>query len=325
MMSGVYPSLLALALMIPGAAAVPQDAPPAPPAPPADEASVAMTEVAERMTVPVRIADAGPYRFVIDTGSERTVISRQLAHRLGLPAGRDVTVVAMSGSTREATVMIPSLRLSSVPSIGVIQAPALDAGHLGGMGLLGIDTLQAHRITIDFDTGTMAVAPSVKRRQTEPNRGDEVVVRAKSLFGQLIVTDADVDGRAVRVVLDTGSPISVGNVALQKLMRRYTSRFEPLTMTSATGGIVQTQYAHAGRLRVGGIAFQDMPIAFADVPPFHRFGLEKRPAMLLGMNALKMFRRVQIDFPNREVRFLLPRNVDRSRACQTSINGACMG
>ena len=29
--------------------------------------------------------------------------------------------------------------------------------------------------------------------------------------------------------------------------------------------------------------------------------------MFLGMDALKFFRRVQIDFPNREVRFQMPR------------------
>jgi hypothetical protein len=50
-----------------------------------------------------------------------------------------------------------------------------------------------------------------------------------------------------------------------------------------------------------------MPIAFADVAPFERFGLVKRPALLLGMDALRSFRRVDIDFPNRQVRFLMPK------------------
>ena len=32
-----------------------------------------------RMTVPVQIGTHGPFRFLIDTGSERTVLSRQIA------------------------------------------------------------------------------------------------------------------------------------------------------------------------------------------------------------------------------------------------------
>ncbi|WP_294289147.1 aspartyl protease family protein, partial [uncultured Sphingomonas sp.] len=50
---------------------------------PADTPPVALTVIDDRMTVPVQIAGAGPFRFVIDTGSERTVISRQLAGTLG--------------------------------------------------------------------------------------------------------------------------------------------------------------------------------------------------------------------------------------------------
>jgi hypothetical protein len=50
-----------------------------------------------------------------------------------------------------------------------------------------------------------------------------------------------------------------------------------------------------------------MPVAFAEVPPFKKFGLDKKPALLLGMDAMRSFRRVEIDFPNRQVRFLMPR------------------
>ena len=288
---------------------------------PTDPAQVALTEVAERMTVPVRIAGAGPYRFVIDTGAERTVISRQLATTLGLAAGRDVNVVAMSGLSRVGTVIIPSLTLSSLPDTGRIQAPALDAEHLGGLGLLGIDTLQAHKVTIDFDGQQMAVTPSLKRKRSEPARADEVVVRAKNVFGQLIVTDAEIYGQSVRVVLDTGSPVSIGNSALMKLVRRRASKFEPLEVTSATGGRLDTQFTRAENVRIGGVEFIGMPIAFADAAPFERFGLEKKPAMLLGMNALKYFRQVQIDFPNREVRFQLPR--PHATRCLITVGRSC--
>ena len=47
-------------------------------------------------------------------------------------------------------------------------------------------------------------------------------------------------------------------------------------------------------------------IAFADAPPFRKLGLDKRPALFLGMTQLKLFRRIAIDFAMREVLFDLP-------------------
>ena len=35
----------------------------------------------DRMTVPVRLSGNGPYRFLVDTGADKTAISRQLARR----------------------------------------------------------------------------------------------------------------------------------------------------------------------------------------------------------------------------------------------------
>ena len=40
----------------------------------------------------------------------------------------------------------------------------------------------------------------------------------------------------------------------------------------------------------------NLPVAFADVQPFRKFGVENKPALLLGMDGLKLFDRVSIDF-----------------------------
>ena len=60
-------------------------------------------------------------------------------------------------------------------------------------------------------------------------------------------------------------------------------------------------------LQLGGVIVHDIPIAFADAPPFALFGLADRPALLLGTDLLRSFRRVSLDFRNRRVRFTLRR------------------
>ncbi len=67
------------------------------------------------------------------------------------------------------------------------------------------------------------------------------------------------------------------------------------------------QVAHIGELRLGKVILRNVPMAFADVPPFQVFGLSHQPALLLGTDLLETFRRVSLDFRARKVRFQLRR------------------
>jgi hypothetical protein len=51
---------------------------------------------------------------------------------------------------------------------------------------------------------------------------------------------------------------------------------------------------------------RNVSIAFIDAPPFRALGLDKKPAILLGMRELRVFPRIAIDFPTRRVLFQLP-------------------
>lgn len=263
------------------------------------------TDKSDRMTVSVGIAGTGPYPFVVDTGAERTVISRELAARLGLAKGRTAVMHSMTEVSSVETVIIPSLQLSS-RSVTGIHAPALARVHLGAAGMLGVDSLKSQRVVLDFKAETMTVSPATRR---EPKwEGDVIVVTARRRFGQLILADASIDGEKVYVIVDTGAEISVGNKALwRKLSRRQlTAKPQPIEMRSVTGGTVIADYTQIDRVQIGGIEMRNLPVAFAEVQPFRKFGLTRRPALLLGMDALRLFDRVSIDFANKKVRFLLP-------------------
>ena len=280
---------------------------PPPPGAPAPDL-LAFTTDQDRMTLPVTISGSGPHDFIVDTGAQRTVISRELAILLKLNPGRDVRMTAMTGASNVATVVIP---LITVGSLGGdrIEAPALEARNLGADGLLGLDTLQNRALTIDFDRRQMTVTGASKRSRVMRAGSDEIVVTARSVLGQLVVTDAYLGSTKVRVILDTGSAVTVGNLALKARAGRMTMK--PISMMSVTGAMLEADYTQIPAIRVGGVTFSGLPVAFADAAPFERFGLRKRPALLLGMDALRMFRRVDIDFPNREVRFALPKSTRR--------------
>lgn len=299
-------AMLALALMLiapiaPLSGQEPADAPPTP-----GEVLSIGSDVPGRLTVPVMIGDSGPYPFTIDTGAERSVISRELARLLGLMRGRNVQVTAMTGASSVGTAIIPSLKVSTLGGER-IEAPIFNGGDLGAPGLLGLDALKGHAVSIDFATNQMRVVPASKRRERRFDDTDTIVIRARSLFGQLVVTDASFRGQRVRVVLDTGSAVSVGNLALRRRVSASGRGMTPLGLTSVTGDRLATDYTQIGEVRIGGVTFRNLPVAFADAAPFARFGLSNRPALLLGIDALRLFRRVDIDFANREVRLSLPK------------------
>jgi predicted aspartyl protease len=301
--------LLAVPAQVPLAPSQPTTPPgriaaPAPPAVPPETIGIA-PDPSTRMTVPVRIDGRGPYGFIVDTGAERTVISRELAQTLALDAGEPATLSSMSEVSQIATVVIPNLGIGR-RTVSDIHAPALSRSDLGGDGLLGIDSLQSQRVEMDFRRHQMTVTPASRAESNWPQ--GTIVVTARKRHGHLMLVDASFDGERVYVIVDTGSQVTVGNSALRDRLARHhrLGAMTPIHLLSVTGGLVPAQYTIAREIMVGNAGVRNLPVAFADVDPFHQLDLTDRPALLLGMDALRLFDRVSFDFANRRVRFLLP-------------------
>lgn len=116
-------------------------------------------DAASRLTVSVTIDGKGPFNFVIDTGSDRTVISRELASRLGLPKGPDVMLHGSAGVDQVETAVISRLSIGN-RAVEAVDAPVLAAANLGADGMLGIDSLRDEHIVMDFKNNTLSATPS---------------------------------------------------------------------------------------------------------------------------------------------------------------------
>jgi predicted aspartyl protease len=271
--------------------------------------SIAAQVVETRMAVDVRVNGQGPFRFIVDSGADRTVIGSGLARRLGLPPGKPVRLNGMAGPSRVETVQLDNLTIgaSAIPDI---LAPALPEQNIGAQGLIGIDALAEQRLMLDFEKKTITVQDA---RVATPSQDDEIVVTARRRNGQLILTQVTVADRTIYALIDSGAQISIGNSALlarlARVRRLSTSR--PVTLISVTGQTIEAIAYQMPEIMIGGITLQNVEVAFVDAPPFALFGLDKQPALLLGTDLLGTFRRVSLDFRNRKVRFALPRTLQR--------------
>jgi predicted aspartyl protease len=269
----------------------------------------------DRLTVGVTIAGEGPFRFLVDTGADRTAVSTQLAERLGLPAGRSVQMHSVTGMSRVRTASVKGMNVAN-RQLPAVNAPLLDANHVRADGILGTDVLRSALVRFDFRTGLLSIssAQSQTRRDPEP---DTIVVEGRRRAGRLIVTEAEADGQRLTVVLDTGSEVTIGNQALRRALarRKVLMADKPIALASVTGATLPATYMFLDRLEIGGLGLANLGIAFADAHTFKVMGLENRPALLLGMNALLAFDSVTIDLADRKLRFVMPKEgARRSRS-----------
>ena len=260
--------------------------------------------VSTRMTVGVLVNRQGPYRFFVDSGADSSVVSLRIARALQLPVGTPAILHSMTATSRVERVLVDELSFGP-STIRNLEIPALDEQHLGAAGVIGIDALVEQRLMMDFERRVIKVEDA--RRPAQWVDG-EIVVTARRRRGQLILTRVKAAGVPIEAVIDTGSEITIGNLALRdKLLRRHRDKFMTVKAIGVTGVAVDLQLARIDYIRLGSITLGNVPIAFADVPPFEVFGLSGQPALLLGTDLLEAFRRVSLDFRARKVRFQLRR------------------
>ncbi|HYC95345.1 MAG TPA: retroviral-like aspartic protease family protein [Sphingomicrobium sp.] len=291
----------------------PRPMPPLPPAVLDDTLAIGGEDINSRlvntrMTVEVKVNGRGPYRFLVDSGADTSVVGLRIARDLQLPLGTPVTLHGMTASAIVDRVQVDHLQLGS-STIHELELPALREQDLGGEGMIGIDALVEQRLMMDFEK---RVIKAEDARQPAQLLDGEIVVRARRQRGQLILTQVRAAGLPLEAVVDTGSEITIGNLKLRdKLIKGNRDKFVTVAATGVTGVTIDLQVARIGELKLGSVTLKNVPIAFADVPPFTVFGLEDEPALLLGTDLLETFRRVSLDFRSRKVRFQL-------RKCGTS-------
>ncbi|ESQ85871.1 hypothetical protein AEAC466_01450 [Asticcacaulis sp. AC466] len=262
-------------------------------------------DLANHLTIDVQINGQGPYHFVVDTGAERSVIADNVAMRLALPAGRPVTIDGISKRIEVPSSHIDSLSFGPFNRTG-LDLPVLPRTSLFADGYLGLDVINGTRVTFDFQHRLMRIEQP-KSKPNTPGRGVESThIHTKGSDGRLRIIDCLVDNMSATAFIDTGAEVSVGNVALMtalKARNRQLGSRGTMTLTGVTGGEFTGDILPVKRIRLQDLTFTDGTLVIADVPDFSVWKLRQRPALLIGMDYLRQFSAVTIDYRSKEIRF----------------------
>jgi hypothetical protein len=113
-------------------------------------------------------------------------------------------------------------------------------------------------------------------------------------------------------MIDSGSQVSLCNDRLVSLQNRVeraggpAAIRAPVRLFSILGEPVLGDLIDLPRLRIGGLKLGNVPVVNAQAHAFEIWGLADTPAVLLGVDLLRQFRAVSLDFGRSQVRFDLP-------------------
>lgn len=257
----------------------------------------------DRMTVPVRLSGKGPFHFLVDTGANRTVVSTKIAAAMRFSDGPVSTLHSVSGTSLVRTAHVPRFELSR-DRVRSVEVALLEAAHMEADGIVGVDSLRSEKVIFDFRKRVISIVPAKQRIRDDPGT---IVVRGKLKQGHLIVTGASANRVPLMAVLDTGSEVTMGNAALRSRLeaRHRLGPAERVAMKSVTGQILIGEAFYLKTVTIGDVDLHDLVILFNSAPVFKQLGLEDRPALLLGMNALRAFDKVTIDFVRKQLRMTI--------------------
>lgn len=256
-----------------------------------------------RVMTNVMVNGKGPFRFVIDTGASRSTLAPHLAKALGLEkaAGRNVMLNGVTGVAEVPTVVVDSLEIGAL-RFEDQHLPVIFTSIMGNAdGILGVAGFHDQRIDVDFKRDRVSVLESNGRRP----HYSMVTARAHRNDNGLVIVDVRV-GRGIKAkaVIDTGAERTLGNLALQNAINRNRrGKRDPIAaiVHGATPDIADGDMQQIKEATIGDLTISNLEVIFADFHVFQLWGLDKEPALLVGMDMLGVLERLVIDYRRNEV------------------------
>jgi predicted aspartyl protease len=253
-----------------------------------------------RIMAPVMVNGTGPHRFVVDTGASHSTIAPRLAKLLQLDLGAGPTVIlnGVTGSAEVPTVLVDRIDAGAMSLTDQVTPVLWSSIMADADGILGVAGLTRQRIEVDFRSNHIAISNARARRI----EGSPLRIGARRLAGGMLVVNGRVGLRRTKIVVDTGAERTLGNRALlQALQRRRPEAPSTATVHGATSQTTLGERWRAPSIELGRLVVADVDVTFGDFHVFKVWGIDERPALLLGMDVIGVLDALVIDYRALEI------------------------
>ncbi|MES1201582.1 MAG: retropepsin-like aspartic protease [Pseudomonadota bacterium] len=257
---------------------------------------------AGRAIAAVYVNDQGPFRFVVDTGANRSVLSARLADQLGLISFGAGEVHSVTDMQMAPLAHVRSLRFGPV-DLANTALPVIDGPMLAGeQGMLGFDGMSGRRLEMDFVHHCVEILDAA----TAPPLSNWVMVQGQLRFSSMMVARGEIEGVRVNVLIDTGSDVSLCNHAFRTALERVRAivvEYHGGRAYTAGRPLFFDDSIWAPRIHVGHTMISNVTAYEGDYHIFRLWNLQDKPTVLVGMDVIGPSGAMAIDYTNSQIYF----------------------
>ena len=253
-----------------------------------------------RVTTQVYLNGQGPFRFLVDTGANRSVLTAATAARVGARPIGEREVHGVSGTKIAPMVQLDNIRCGAFEQRNA-EVPILSDDLLfPADGALGMNRFAGLRLEFDNDSSTMIVKRSGHRWS------GSISMPATIRFGQLVSARARVGSLSVPVIFDTGAEYGLANLAFKNAVEKRTHKTlaTPVRLSNAAGPIFVDDTVEIPLLRFENCEARNVTAYIGDFHIFKLWNMIEQPALIVGMRVLRTVSRFAIDYGRKEMQFV---------------------
>jgi len=250
-----------------------------------------------RLATDVYINGQGPFQFLIDTASSRSLIYEHVRRRLDLTQSQPgrMTIYGINDIADVMPVKPHELRVAgeSIPDLTMGVLPETEA--FGPDGILGVDVLTRYFVVLDRS--------SMRIKLLEPGAGSAHAYRdwreaaliprpLKKFAIQFWYLKARFNGSDINSLFDLGASLTMLNWGAAERLGVRKARYEhfgppPAVLQDVLGKEAPALRVDGLDVALSGKAWRRQFAIIADAPVFTYFDLDEKPAAIVGLDLLR--------------------------------------
>lgn len=250
-----------------------------------------------RLVTAVYIDGQGPFSFLIDTASSRTVIFEHVRARLGLARSHPgpLLVYGINDVADAVPVKPAELRVAG-ESVGGLTLAVLPSAYSNGPdGVLGVDVLARYFVVLDREKWQLTLLPPGES-SARGFRGwaqAELLLRPFKKFAiEFWYLRTRINGQSLTALFDMGAGITIMNWRAAERLGVRKAQFThygppPELLQDVLGKTAPAMRMDDLSISLSGKEWRKQTAIIADAPVFDYFDLEEAPAIIMGPGLLR--------------------------------------
>ena len=249
-----------------------------------------------RLVTDVYINDQGPFAFLIDSASSRSLIFEHVRKKLGLTQSQPglLTIYGINDIGNAVPVKPAVLRVAGEEIRGITLGVLDDAESAGPDGVLGNDVLTRYFVVLDRGAMRIKFLPpgdDSARGYTGWPQTSLVPRRLKNFPIQFWYLKARFNDRTITSLFDLGAGTTMMNWDAAERLGLHRRNFSvygppPLALQDVLGAKSPAVQLLGLEVRLPGRSWNKQTAIAAEAPIFKYFDLEEEPAAIIGPGLL---------------------------------------